>query len=292
MKPNYLFTGILATTAMVVVSCSTPKLANRTAMQDDVYHSVAQAREYRAVEPIQITTDSADYYGSDEPNYDMDYSSRINRFYYASPWRTYYDDYYGYNPYSFNAYYSPYGWGFGLGFNYGFNNWYNPYSNWAYYGSPYYGSFWGPYSYYNPYYGGGFLGGGHWGGGFIGNIVSRPNNPRPSRGSENNIYRGNGANGNPSSSRPIGSTAGRSRAEMYNPSNNGTSNARPNSSSNARPTRGDNGSSARPTRTSEAPPPRPSYTPPPASSNSGGGRSSGSGSSSSGSARPTRGGGR
>ncbi|MES2418250.1 MAG: hypothetical protein V4541_08670, partial [Bacteroidota bacterium] len=162
MKPNHLFTGILVVTAMLVASCSTPKLAQRANMEDDVYNTTAQARTYKPIiESENVTADTAvttDYYGTSDPYYDMDYSTRINRFYYANPWRTYYDGYYGFSPYSLNSYW-----------RYSFNNWYNPYSSWAYYGSPYYNNYWGPYSYYNPfYYGGGYYGGGYYGGGYYG----------------------------------------------------------------------------------------------------------------------------
>lgn len=315
MKPNHLFTSLLAVTALFVASCSTPKLAKNNAIQDDVYNTTAQAKEYIAPaprpEPIQyqdettVTEDS--YYGNSDPYYDMDYTSRIDRFYYASPWRSYfgYNDFYGYN-----SFYSPYS--FGLGGFYGnvYNNWgFNSYLNWGLYGAPYYSNFWGPYSWYNPYggfYGGGWGGGGFYGGGFAGGGTNANYRPRPSRGSENGVGRANGTYMGGGTSRTNGTNVngnngvGRSRAEMYNPATNGTSRAGNSSSTrsngNAAPSRSDNGSS-RPTRSNDAPQQsRPTYNPPAQSSPppSSSGSSRGGGSSSSGGGggggRPTRGG--
>lgn len=305
MKPTYFFTGILAVVAMAISSCSTPNLANRTAMPDDVYATTAQAKEYGTYPVIVDDTTSyaenqVDYYGKSDPYYDMDYSSRINRFYYASPWRSYFDGYYGLSPYDYSYYYNPYELRLGLGHDYIFNYWNSPYSSWAFYGSPYRHNYWGYYSYYRPfpyyygggYYGGGYLGGGYLGGGYLGNYVSsRPNTPRPSRGSENGINRNN----NPAyPNRPNTTSAGRSRAELYNPNRNGTTTGNRNNGTSNGPDRANTSSNARPTRGNDVPPPRPSYTPPPSTSNSGSSSSgrSGSSGSSSGSSRPTRGGGR
>jgi len=311
MKPNHLFTSLLAVTALFVASCSTPKLAKNNAIQDDVYNTTAQAKEYIAPaprpEPIQyqdettVTEDS--YYGNSDPYYDMDYTSRIDRFYYASPWRSYfgYNDFYGYN-----SFYSPYS--FGLGGFYGnvYNNWgYNSYLNWGLYGAPYFSNFWGPYSWYNPYggfYGGGWGGGGFYGGGFAGGGTNANYRPRPARGSENGVGRANGTYMGGGTSRANATNAngntsvGRSRAEMYNPATNGST--RPSSAngntSNA-PTRSE-GTQSRPTRSNDAPQQsRPTYNPPAQSSPppSSSGSSRGGGSSSSGGGgggRPTRGG--
>ena len=174
MKPNHLFTSLLAATALLVASCSTSKMASN-ASHDDVYNTTAQAKEYKPAPPVQnqmsdqyATTDEVDeYYGKSDPYYDMDYSSRIDRFYYGSPYRNYYDPFYNY--YGYNSFYSPYnnyyfGGGFGLGFQ--FNNWFNnPWNGWGFnYGWNPYNNFWGPYSWGGGFYGGGFYGGG-WGGG-------------------------------------------------------------------------------------------------------------------------------
>lgn len=299
MKPNQLFTSLLAVTALFVASCSAPRMAQNNAIQDDVYNSTAQAKEYIAQAPQQqyAQTDSVSdsYYGKSDPYYDMDYSSRIDRFYYASPWRSYFNDYYGYN-----NFYSPYSYSFGLGlggyFGSYYNNWSNPYFNWGFYGAPYYSNFWGPYSYNYPYYGGGYYGGGYYGGG--GYVVrNRNNNPRPVRGSENGVGRANGSyiGGTPSRANNGASgnanTGTRSRAEMYNPTNGTGNTTRP--TSDARPSRGTE-TQSRPSRGNDSPPPsRPVYTPPPVQntpppSSSGGGSRGESGGG--GGGRPTRGG--
>lgn len=328
MKLNRLITTVLATTALFAVSCSTPRSAQNHAVLDDVYHTTAKAKEYIAPVVIQNTsTEYADdsYYSKSDPDYDMDYSSRIDRFYYGNPNRSYYDPYYnyygyhsfGFDPYGYNSFYRPYRYGFGLNGYFGsyYNNWYNPFYSWSYYGSMYYNNFWGPYSYYNPYgYGGGFgWGGGWYGGGWAGNVIVKNNEnyrPRPNRGGENGTIRANGSVF-PGPSRGDGSSnnAPRTRAEMYNPNYNGNNAGRPNgsnsapnrpgSSSDGRPSRGNSntpsrpeGSQSRPTRSNDAPQQsRPTYSPPAQSSpppSSRGGSSSSSGSSS----RPTRGGGR
>ena len=306
MRVNHFLTSTLAATAMLVASCATPKLAQNNSA-DDVYNTMAQARVYKYSPPVQTAQiDTAGYRASDQ-NYDMDYASRIDRFYYGSPNRVYFDDYYNY--YGYNSWYNPYNpysWSLGFNYSWGFNRWYNPYSSWALYGSPYYWNTWGPYSYYNPWYGGGYYGGGYYGGGYWGNgwggsvIVKNNENyrPRPNRSAENGI----GARPNGSmidrSSRTGGNTAvvGRtgSRPESYNPTTNGTSSRGNNTTRDSRPSRtgSSNNGDSRPTRTSESS--RPSYTPPPSSSSSGSssGSSGSSGSSSSGSSRPSRGGGR
>lgn len=316
MKPNQLFTSMLAVTALFATACSAPKLANK-ANQDDVYNTKAQAKEYLAQAPVvgntQPDTITYDYYGSSDPRFSMDYSSRIDRFYYASPWRTYYDNYYG-----GNAYYSPYD-GFYYPFNsYAlggppYNNFFGPYSFWAsYINHPYYSNYWGPYSFYSyyPYYrnyyggfGGGYLGnyyggyyGGYYGNGYYGNgggyvrgAYNASNSPRPSRSGENGLVRTNNgfgggsssipsrANGNPTNSNGIT----RSRAEMYNPAtNNATTSTRGSGTSSSAPSRGSSNNDSRPTRSNDVQAPRsaPTYNPPaqsspPPSSSSSGGGS-------------------
>lgn len=314
MKPKHLFTSLLGVTALLVASCSTPKLAQNSAIDDDVYGTVAKAKEYKQADPVQPTQADNSAYTTSDPYYDMDYASRIDRFYYGSPYRNYYDPYYNY--YGYNSWYGygPY-YGYSLGgyFNNIYYNWYNPYSYYGW-GNPYYGSWWGPYSYYGGgYWGGGYWGGGYWGGGYYAGRGSY-NNPnygaRPSRGSENGVGRasgrGNYYGGGVSSGIPSranngngnGTTVTRSRAEMYNPATNGTT-TRPSGTSSTydRPTRGGSTTDSRPTR-SEAPSrPQPTYNPPPQQSSpppsSGGGGRSGGGSSGGGGGgggRPTRGG--
>jgi hypothetical protein len=311
MKAHHIFNSILAGIAIIAASCTTPQLAQKIAIQDDVYTTTAQAKIYTPVDPIQSTSSTytnEDDYRKSDPNYDMDYASRIDRFYYGNPVRGYYDpyyNYYGYNNFnSFNNFNNPYGFYYGGGLGGFYNNFYNnpyyswygnPYYNWGYYGSPYNNNFWGPYSY------GGYLGGG----GVIntGRNTYNPNYAtRPNRGSENGIGRTTtgyyGGNGSAGISRSDGTstTTTRSRAEMYNPSN-GANASRPNTSSgtSSNTTRTSTSEAARPTRTNDAPVrSQPTYNPPvqqssPPPSSSGGGSSS---EGSSGSARPTRGGGK
>jgi hypothetical protein len=316
MKPIYLFTGLLAWTSLVVTSCSTPQMAQSVNIQDDVYNTTATAVAYERPAPSAAAryqdSISTNNYGSSDPNYDMDYYSRINRFYYGSPFRSYYDPFfdpyfdgfYGYN--AFSPYYS--GLSFGLGFNYGWG-----------------GGFWGPYSYgglYSPfwgyrtwpyggymgggYYGGGFLGGGYYGGGYLVGNGRVSAGGRPTRGSENGIgYRNGGSRiNNAAGSR--GNTGGgvvlggrSAGAGSYNPNRGAAIGARPGRDNQVgAPTRSQRPTSQRPTsqrptRTEGYTPQRssrPTYTPP---ANNGGSRSSGgSMGGGGGSSRPARAGGR
>ena len=287
MKPNQLITTMLAATALFVASCTAPKLAQNNVIQDDVYNTVAKAREFTP-QPLDQNLpseriDDSNYRQSD-PFYDMDYSSRIDRFYYGNSNRGYYDpyyNYYGYNSFGFNnygnnSYYSPYHYGFGLNsyFNGYYNNFNNLYYNWGYYGSPYYSNFWGPYSYYDAFgYGGGYYGN-RYNYPYYGGTVTVRNNenyrPRPSRGGENGTVRADGTVFAPGSSRATNgngnaNTLQRTRAEMYNPVNKGTTTpARSNGTSSA-PTRSNNGSDGRPTRSNDTqsrPTPPPTTTQP------------------------------
>lgn len=303
MKPNHLFISMLVVTALFVASCSTSKLAKNNAISDDVYNTTAQAKEYKEVVIPQQTTaqtdgQNNDYYGTSDPYYEQDYATRINRFYYANPWRTYYDGYYGFSPFGYNSFYSPY-YGYGLGSDILFN----PYYNYSFYGAPYYSNYWGLYSYNYPYYGGGYGGGGYYGsvGGIRGG--SNPNyGPRPVRGSENGINRTNGTSYSGGSNGITDRNSSASRAERYNPTNSASGNTtRPSGTTSSTPTRSSAGDS-RPTRSNDSPPPTRTYSPPtqsapPPSSSSSGSRGESSGSSSSGGGgggggRPTRGGGR
>lgn len=296
MRVNLFLTGTLAATALLVASCSTQKLAQNNSA-DDVYNTVAQAKVYKYAPPAQtaqIDTSRVDpSYQASNPNYDMDYASRIDRFYYGSPNRIYFDDYY--NFYGYNSWYNPFDVGIGFNYGWGFSRWNNPYNYWGYYGSPYYWNTWGPYSYYNPWYGG--WGGGYWGGGYWGNsgwgggVIVRNDNyrARPTRGVDGT--RPTGRFGSDIPSRGNANIGARpTRPESYNPTTNGIV-RRPESttgSTSGRPSRAPESSRpSAPTRESYTPPR--TYTPPPSSSGSG---SSSSGSSSGGGSRPTRGGGR
>ncbi|SMC87192.1 hypothetical protein [Pedobacter nyackensis] len=326
MKPIYLFTGMLALTTLVVSSCSAPRLAQQNS-NDDVYNSVAQAKEYRQQVPVRESEydDQEDDYGTSDPFYDMDYSSRINRFSYANPsFMGYYD------PYFDGGWYGNYGMSLGFGMGFGYSPFYGSIWNSPYYGGwgNYYSPFYGYNNYYgNGYYGGGYYGGGLWGGGYWGGgfYTGRTTNvqdyrPRPNRG--NNSYIGNRGTTSymqPRSSRgqSAGSTisSGRPSRGDYNPATRpNTQGTRPSrtegtrpttrpSSESSRPSRTESrpatrpsSESSRPSRTESRPPARESYTPPPSynppsrsESGSGGGGSSGGGGGG-GTSRPTRGG--
>lgn len=295
MKPNHLFTSILAVAAIAVSACSTPKLAQQGVDSDDVYNSTAQAKTYvpAPIMPSQQVPDRQyeedDYYGTSDPYYDMDYSSRINRFSYGSAWRSYYDPYFygslyspysvylGYNNFYGGGFYGP-GWGYLSSPFWGYNNF--GYNNWGY--SNYYGG---------GYYGGGFLGGGYYGGGgyYTGRTTMVPDyKARPYLGRENGVGITTRGMARPSSSVTRRSDASgnivneRSRSDRYVPNTSTTA-----------PTRSERStaSPARPERTQSAPPPRPApaSTPPTRSeSTRGSSGSSSSGSSSGSGARPTR----
>lgn len=296
MRVNHFLTSTLAAAALLVASCSTQKMAQNNSA-DDVYNTTAQARVYKYAPPAQTAQiDTSRYdanYRSSDQEYDMDYASRIDRFYYGSPNRVYFDDYY--NFYGYNSWYNPYDWSLGFNYGWGFNRWMNPFSSWAFYGSPYYWNTWGPYSYWGGGFGwgggwgGGYWGGGYWGGGVWGgnNVIVRNNyGPRPSRSS---YGAGNGSyNGRPVGGRNdvgVGIGGRPTRPGNYNPATNGGT--RPNVSTGSTSSRPSRNTESRPstTRESYSPPSRPSS--PPASSGS-----RGSSGGSSGSSRPTRGGGR
>lgn len=288
MKPIRLITSMLAAVTVMMASCSAPRLAQTNTVNDDVYNSVAQAQEYVEPTPSEASQyrEDAQYdeYGSSDPFYDMDYSSRINRFYYGSPFRSYFDpfyyDYYGYNSIYGMNYFSPwYRPGFSMGFGFGWG--------WGNYG-------WGvfsPYYAWNPYYGGGYLGGmyggyygGYLGGGYVNNLRGTTNyGPRPDRGRENGI----GRTGAVRSTNGVISNSG-SRSDRYNPNRGAPINT--NSNTRSRTNRGSS-DTYRPTTRSNAPT-RPTYSPPSSTRSDGGAaRSSGSAGGGGGS-RSQRGGGR
>jgi hypothetical protein len=290
MKPIRLITSMLAAVTVMMASCSAPRLAQQNTVNDDVYNSVAQAQEYVEPKPSEASRyqEDAEYdeYGSSDPYYDMDYSSRINRFYYGSPFRSYFDpfyyDYYGYNSiYGYN-YFSPFyrpGFSMGFGFGWGWGNYgwgvFSPYYAW----NPYYGG-----GYLGGFYGGGYYGGGYLGGGYVNNLRGTTNyGPRPDRGREN----GMGRTGAVRSTNGVISNSG-SRSDRYNP-NRGTP-INTNANTRSRTNRGSS-DTYRPTTRSTAPT-RPTYNPPSSTRNDGGATRSSGSSSGGGGSRSQRGGGR
>ncbi len=207
------FIHLLAIPSVLILgSCATGnQVAQQVDQNDDVYYSVATAKEEVAViaqekkseKPGYVTDEQLyrdaydDYYG--------DYAARIYRFRNYTPWRSYYNDFYSfYDPFYLDAF-SPFGWGgrpalfVGVNMGSGFFN-YNP---WRYYGYNYGSNFWGPYSYYGSwmpsmygYFPGGWYGGGYgnwYNGGHT--IYTSPNyRARPGRAIENVSY-GGAANG-------------------------------------------------------------------------------------------------
>lgn len=209
MKPNHLLYSMLVISALAVSSCAVPQMAQKTQNQDDVYGTKAQAVEYTAPPMQSAQNDDGtynnqdqqgdDYYGSSDEYADMSYASRINRFYYGSPYLDYYDPifyggYGGYGGYGLGFGYAGgwggygglgLGWGGGFGFGYGGFGGYG----WGGYGGFYDG-------FYNPFYpfgfGYGYYGGlyGGYYGGYYGGFGGRYANYAP-RG----YYNGNGAAG-------------------------------------------------------------------------------------------------
>lgn len=185
-------------------SCATTKTAQKIDHDDDVYYSVAKAKEFVPQTIVQNENKRTKEYVTDENlygdvrddyGYYNNYTSRFNRFGTFTPSLGYYNSLYGYNydPFYSNMYFpnnyfamSSYNLGIGLGFN-SFN--YNPWRNFGYnygFGSNY----WGPYT-YNPYNSYAFgYGNGYYGGAYAG-IYSSPafNTPnyraRPGRSSDN-----------------------------------------------------------------------------------------------------------
>jgi len=288
---------MLAAVAVLVASCSAPRMAQQNTINDDVYNSVAQAQEYIQPAPSEASkyNDDAQYdeYGSSDPYYDMDYSSRINRFYYGNPFRGYFDpfyyDYYGFNSmygYGFNNFSPWFGSRFSMGFGWGWGNYgwgaFSPYYAW----NPYFGGgFLGGGFYGGGFYGGGFYGGGYYGGGYANNLRGTTNyGPRPDRGRENGV----GRSGAVRSTNGVISNTG-SRTDRYNPNRGEPINTNTRSS---RSNRGSETYRPRPeTRSNTST--RPSYNPPSSSRSDGGaGRSSGGAGGGGGGSRSQRGGGR
>lgn len=291
MRVSHFFTGTLTAITLLFASCATPQLATNNT-SDDVYNTMAEAKVYRYSPPAQpAQEDQVDQSGyiSSYPQYDMDYSSRIDRFYYGNH-RPYFDDYY--NFYGYNYWYNPFDVSVRFHIGWGANRWYNRYAAWGYYVNPYYSNFWGPYSYYDRFgYGayGNYPGYG-WGNSVI--VGNSNNKPRPTRG-DDSFNNGGRYNGTVPSRGDVGNNGvGRpTRNEVYNPATNGTV-TRPTTTS----------SSQRPTRQSQTPPPSrpvstpqqqaPTYTPPPATQSTPPPTNTGGSSGSSETSRPTRAGGR
>jgi hypothetical protein len=139
--------GLASVAVLFLGACSTSKLAQSDNNNDDVYNTVARAKEQPKYEEKESSyrTDEQLYGGnnySDEYDaYEGEYASRLNRFYYNTPWRSYYDSWYSYrydplfdNYYGYNNFYRP---GFSINVGWG-SPWYNNNYYWGYYGSPYY----------------------------------------------------------------------------------------------------------------------------------------------------------
>jgi len=286
---------MLAAVAVLVASCSAPRMAQQNTINDDVYNSVAQAQEYVQPAPSEASkyNNDAEYdeYGSSDPYYDMDYSSRINRFYYGSPFRGYFDPFY-YDAYGFNSIYgygfnnfSPwFGSRFNMGFGWGWGNYgwgaFSPYYAW----NPYFGGgFLGGGFYGGGFYSGGFYGGGFYGGGLANNLRGTTNyGPRPDRGREN----GMGRTGAVRSTNGVISNSG-SRSDRYNPNRGAPINTDTRSRSN----RSSDTYRPRPETRSNTQT-RPSYNPPASSRSDGGSMRSSGGAGGGGGSRSQRGGGR
>jgi hypothetical protein len=303
--PSILFLG----------SCASTKTAQLNDQNDDVYYSIAKAREidpvvYVKKEDIRsndyVTDD--ELYGDSYSNYGYynDYTSRFNRFRSYAPSLGYYNSQFGYNydpffnnSYFSNSYFGGSSFNIGIGLGFGAYN-YNPWRNYGYnYG---YGSnFWGPYSFYNSFNSYGYgNGNGYYGGNYTGIYSSpafnTPNyRPRPTRSTDNlTIDKGSviGGPGGVIYKDPNGNIISRGRSERYGDQ------VQPNATgTNSSGTQTVN----RPARVNQSPPQRVTqperiYTAPPRQDSGSGSRSnptpssnsSGSGSGSS-SSRPSRG---
>jgi hypothetical protein len=227
-------------------SCLSTKTAQLSNQNDDVYYSVAKAKEIVPQTYVQNEVRRNNDYVTDENlygdavdsyGYYNDYASRFNRFGTFAPSLGYYNSIYGFNYDPFynnmffpNAFGGGFGFnnGFGLGFgsSFGFGSGFGMfgYNPWRPFGFNYgFGSnFWGPASFYNPYNAFAF-GNGYYGGIYSGIYSSpafiAPNfRTRPDRATDNlGINRGSVA-GNPNgigSNYPNNGTIQRSRTERY-----------------------------------------------------------------------------
>ena len=190
---------IIAVCVIALSACSTSqKLASTSAPDDDVYFTQAKAGDQIVYADNNYRNNTGNY-GYDDYDDDYyyygDYSSRINRFGYNSPFPYYDNFYYGYSPY--NRWGMGFGWNTGLGWNmglgYGLGWGYNPFGYGGmyspYFYDPFYASFYGygwgmgyaysPWGYgygYSPWGYGGY--GWGYGGGFLVGGSARQN-PRP-----------------------------------------------------------------------------------------------------------------
>lgn len=326
-----LILPVFAVSAFLLSSCSTTQLARQADSSDDVYYTEAKAKIITPVVYNEVNKQEQTY-RTDEQLYgdeqyadnrfedDYSYSARINRFYYNSPYRPYYDYRYsyGYNPwytYSYDPFfYDPWLYRPGISLWVGVGRYprWNNY-HYGYYGGGYNNGYWGPYSYYNTYPGYGY--GGYYGGGYYGGNY-RDNNPnyraRPNRGGSE--YYGNGSSGNRSGGTIVTGGDRRGSAPGRNDGRVSSDNSQPASNTRPRPTperstrdRRDDGATtstsrpapverpARAERPTEryTPPPstRETYSPPPSNSGrSSSGSSDGGSRGSSGGGRPSRGG--
>ncbi|MBE7176542.1 MAG: hypothetical protein INR69_09075, partial [Mucilaginibacter polytrichastri] len=97
MNIRYIY--LLAGTGLFLGSCASQQQLAQVDRSDNVYYSEAKAIEKR--EPVRQYVDEAPVaQGSMDPNdayyYDGDsYANRLDRFYSYSPWRSYYDPFWG-----------------------------------------------------------------------------------------------------------------------------------------------------------------------------------------------------
>ena len=291
MKRN-LIAGIILISAVALSSCSSTSQLAKSSIDDDVYYSQAKAgdRTEYINDPEYLAEQQAN---SDDYYYYGDYSSRINRFGYYSPFNygsSIYSPYssrfsiglgmgyggYGYDPF-YSSYYGPYGMGLGLGYGGYYGGYgYSPYYDLGYGYDPFfYGAGYG--------YGGGFgYGMGYYGG--LGTIYGgagyTPQRARPTYAGGND----------PAINRAI-----RSNLPSQNQAINGRGNGQGQSVNSINGSRNNNGTGARPVRESrpqqvERAPQQQTFSFP--SNNSGGGggggNSGGGGGGGGGGGRPVR----
>ncbi|WP_292946002.1 hypothetical protein [Mucilaginibacter sp. 44-25] len=289
MKRNLVF-GILISGAVALSSCSVNRTASTVKNGDDMYYTKAKAVEAPEYVAYQQQVENDQYNDDDDYFYYDDYSSRINRFSYYSPFGYYDTGYWGYGYPYYGSRWSlglNYGWGSSWAWNLGFG-WGDPFGYGYGWGSPWgyspwgYGGFYSPYSYWGTGIG---YGGGYWGGYSAYNRgVARP-------------YRGNGTAGMGSSAASFGNNRvrgayGANNGIGYIPER-GMRGARGNTGySSSRPAYNGGGQSYRPERSD-----RPTYQPQversappaqPAPSSYGGGGRGYSGGGGGGGGRPVR----
>lgn len=288
-----IFKGLaLSGLVTLFASCATLQTAQQP-FPDDVYGRDAEPIIVAENVQTQNNNEYTEEYRGEESYGDysdgyldgLSYANRISRFYYGTPGLPYYDPWI-----SHWDMFSPFGSSFYFGLGFG-HSWYNPYFGYSSlgWGRPYYGSYWGPYS----YYGGGY--GGYYGGypayGTSREVRTRPSNlgtdnvVRSTRPSRNTINTGRSATSSRTAisgdrlQRTRSTVNGSARpTSVENARGSNTRTTRP--SATQRPTRTEEVSRPAPTRQqpqARPAPSRPSYTP---SSSSSPSRPSSSGSSS------------